>query len=80
VFCFNDLVALGLIAGLQRDGVAVGRDIRVVGFDDIEEAALAWPDLSSVSCDIAGFGQDTARALLDWLDSGTRPPAERRAR
>jgi LacI family transcriptional regulator len=26
VFCFNDLVALGLIAGLQRDGVAVGRD------------------------------------------------------
>jgi LacI family transcriptional regulator len=79
VFCFNDLVALGLIAGLQRDGVAVGRDIRVVGFDDIEEAALAWPDLSSVSCDIAGFGQDTARALLDWLDSGTRPPAQRRA-
>jgi hypothetical protein len=80
VFCFNDLVALGLIAGLQRDGVAVGRDIRVVGFDDIEEAALAWPDLSSVSCDIAGFGQETARALLDWLDNGTRPPAERRAR
>jgi LacI family transcriptional regulator len=79
VVCFNDLVALGLIAGLQRDGVAVGRDIRVVGFDDIEEAALAWPDLSSVSCDIAGFGQDTARALLDWLDNGTRPPAERRA-
>lgn len=79
VFCFNDLVALGLISGLQSDGVAIGRDIRVVGFDDIEEAALAWPDLSSVSCDIAGFGQDTARALLDWLDNGNRPPEERRA-
>jgi LacI family transcriptional regulator len=79
VVCFNDLVALGLIAGLQRDGVTVGRDIRVVGFDDIEEAALSWPDLSSVACDIARFGQDTARALLDWLDNGTRPPAERRA-
>jgi LacI family transcriptional regulator len=80
VVCFNDLVALGLIAGLQRDGVAVGRDFRVVGFDDIEEAALAWPDLSSVSCDIAGFGQDTARTLLEWLDTGARPPAERRAK
>src|SRR6056297_25526 len=79
VFCFNDLVALGLIAGLHREGVAVGRDIRVVGFDDIEEAALAWPDLSSVACDIAGFGRDTAGALRDWLDTGTRPVAERRA-
>src|SRR6056297_2333860 len=58
---------------------AVGRDIRVVGFDDIEEAALAWPDLSSVACDIAGFGRDTAGALRDWLDTGTRPVAERRA-
>lgn len=79
VFCFNDLVALGLISGLQRDGVAVGRDIRVVGFDDIEEAALAWPDLSSVSCDIAGFARDTARSLFEWLDNGPRPQAERRA-
>lgn len=79
VFCFNDLVALGVVAGLQRDGAVVGEDIRVVGFDDIEEAALAWPDLSSVSCDIVRFGQDTAEALLAWLDNGTRPPAERRA-
>jgi LacI family transcriptional regulator len=79
VFCFNDLVALGLIAGLQSYGLRVGHDIRVIGFDDIEEAALAWPGLSSVSCDIAGFARDTARALLDWLDNGTRPTIERRA-
>jgi hypothetical protein len=46
-------------------GSTVGRDIRVVGFDDIEEAALAWPDLSSVACDIArvraGYGARAAR-------------------
>ena len=32
------------------------------------------------ACDIAGFARDTGRRLArDWLDTGTRPPAERRA-
>jgi LacI family transcriptional regulator len=79
VLCFNDLVALGLMAGLARQGVEVGGRIRLVGFDDIEECALSWPQLSSVSCDIAVFARDTAATLLGWLGEGTKPPAESRA-
>ncbi|MDG4649826.1 LacI family DNA-binding transcriptional regulator [Roseibacterium sp. SDUM158017] len=79
VLCFNDLVALGLLAGLMRAGAAVGDDIRLVGFDDIEDCALSWPQLSSVSCDIAVFARDTAATLLRWLSSGVKPPPERRA-
>jgi LacI family transcriptional regulator len=79
VLCFNDLVALGLHAGLARAGVTPGEGMRIVGFDDIEECALVWPQLSSVSCDIAVFARDTASALLGWLEKGRRPPPERRA-
>lgn len=79
VICFSDLVALGMLAGFAQAGVAVGRDVRVIGFDDIEECALAWPQLSSVRCDVARFGRESAEAMLAWLGEGVRPPADRLA-
>lgn len=72
--CFNDLVALGLQAGAAE----VGGRLRIVGFDDIEEAAQAQPPLSSVHCDITGFGRLTAETVLAWLERGITPPPERR--
>jgi LacI family transcriptional regulator, galactose operon repressor len=71
--CFNDLTALGLLAGCAQIGRAVGPDFRIVGFDDIEECAQAWPSLSSIHCDIAAFGERIARTMLDWLEEGTVP-------
>ncbi|WP_297614565.1 LacI family DNA-binding transcriptional regulator [uncultured Roseicyclus sp.] len=77
--CFNDLVALGLMAGFARAGRSLGQGFRVVGFDDIEEAAQGWPPLSSVSCDIAGFARDTADRILGWMVQGQRPIPEIRS-
>lgn len=76
--CFNDLVALGMIAGFAQCGVRVGEDVRLVGFDDIEECALAFPSLSSVRCNIARFGRQAAGTLLRWLEEDRRPDATRR--
>jgi len=76
---FNDLVALGMMAGFAKAGRQVGRDFRLVGFDDIEDCAQVWPQLSSVSCDIEGFARDTAGRLLSWMVDGKRPAAELRA-
>ena len=77
--CFNDLVALGLMAGFARAGRPIGDGFRVVGFDDIEEAAQSWPQLSSVSCDIAGFARDTAARLLAWMVDGEQPAPDIRS-
>jgi len=77
--CFSDLVALGMLAGFAQAGVRVGEAFRVVGFDDIEEAALSWPQLSSVRCDVARFGREAAEAMLAWLEEGARPPETRLA-
>jgi LacI family transcriptional regulator len=76
---FNDLVALGMMAGFAKAGRQVGRDFRLVGFDDIEDCAQTWPQLSSVSCDIEGFARDTADRLLLWMTQGQRPAPEIRA-
>jgi LacI family transcriptional regulator len=76
--CFNDLIALGMIAGMASLGRAPGAGFRLVGFDDIEEAAEAYPSLTSVHCGIAEFGARMAAALLAWLTHGTRPAPELR--
>ena len=79
MICFSDLVALGMLSGFAQAGVRVGADIRLVGFDDIEECALSWPQLSSVRCDVARFGRESAEAMLGWIEEGLRPPARRLA-
>lgn len=77
--CFNDLVALGLHAGFARAGKTLGTDFRIVGFDDIEDCALVWPQMSSVACDIDGFARATADRLLAWMQDGHVPPPDHRA-
>ncbi|MDP3264155.1 MAG: LacI family DNA-binding transcriptional regulator [Tabrizicola sp.] len=77
--CFNDLVALGMIAGFAAEGRQVGREFRLVGFDDIEECAMVYPQLSSVRCNIAGFGRAAADTLVDWLEQQKHPVAVTRA-
>ena len=76
--CFNDLVALGMLPGCQELGLRVGEDFLVTGFDDIEEAAQAYPPLTSVHCDIAGIGLLAARTVADWLENRRPPPPETR--
>ena len=77
--CFNDLLALGMLAGFAALGRQVGREFRLVGFDDIEECAMVYPHLSSVRCNIAGFGRAAAETLLGWLEAGKPPVPESRA-
>jgi LacI family transcriptional regulator len=71
--CFNDLVALGMLAGFAELGRKVGEDFRLIGFDDIEECSLAYPQLSSVHCGISRFGSDAAQAMLRWITEGEHP-------
>jgi LacI family transcriptional regulator len=76
--CFNDLVALGMVSGCHEVGWRVGKDFLIMGFDDIEEVAQAYPSLSSVRCDIAGIGVQAARTIVDWLENRIAPPPETR--
>ncbi|MGJ8629322.1 MAG: LacI family DNA-binding transcriptional regulator [Sulfitobacter sp.] len=76
--CFNDLVALGLLSGCYETDHRAGVDLLIVGFDDIEEAAQTYPALTSVHCDIAGIGEETAKKIISWLEQDNRPAPETR--
>jgi LacI family transcriptional regulator len=67
VICFNDVVALGLSAGLYDLGIRVGRDFSLVGFDDVADAEAMRPKLTSVSTFPESIGEGAAMLLLDRL-------------
>ncbi len=71
--CWNDLVAIGLMNGIARAGLVPGRDISVTGYDDLEEASIATPSLTTVWNGQADVGRAAARALLDKLNGSSEP-------
>ncbi len=73
VICFNDLVALGVLSACAEEGIAVGTDLKVVGFDDIEDCQDSYPSLSSISSIKPEFAQSTAQQVLGWIKDGERP-------
>ena len=40
IFCVNDVMALGAVKAIQEGGLRIPEDLAVIGFDDIELAAL----------------------------------------
>jgi LacI family transcriptional regulator len=65
--CYNDVVAMGATRALALRGVAVGRDIAVVGFDDIADAVHNAPPLTTVSADTREMGMRCAEGLLGLI-------------
>ncbi|GHC38371.1 LacI family DNA-binding transcriptional regulator [Aidingimonas halophila] len=64
VVCHNDLVAFGAILGLKRLGLEPGVDCAVIGTDDVEEAELGDPALTSVATHPYAIGEEAARLAL----------------
>jgi LacI family transcriptional regulator len=73
VFCANDLSALGLLQVAQLVGRRVPHDLSVVGFDDIDEAALSTPPLTTFSQPPRLVGQVIAETLLERLNGRSKP-------
>jgi LacI family transcriptional regulator len=74
VVCYNDSVALGLMAGLAMHGLRAGIDVAITGFDDIAEAALVTPTLTTIAVDPRSRGREAAGLLLQRLQAPDAPP------
>ena len=72
--CYNDSVALGLMLGLTSRGIRPGTDFAVTGFDDISEAAVAVPPLTTLTANPRERGRQAAALLLQRIDDPDAPP------
>jgi LacI family transcriptional regulator, galactose operon repressor len=78
VFCANDLMAIGALDAARELGLGIPEDVRIVGFDDIEAAALVSPALTTIANPAYETGQSAGKLLLDRLQhrhSGPRRTA-----
>lgn len=71
LFCANDLLAFGVLDRLRAAGWQVPGDVRLIGFDNLEQAE--WPGYALTS-----FDQDVPALVAAVIDAlGEDAPAER---
>lgn len=68
VICYNDLMALGLMRGLQERGLRVPEDVSIVGFDNIFASALTSPALTTIAAPLTMLGDSAVRFVVGSLN------------
>jgi LacI family transcriptional regulator len=68
VFVAADLMAVGALQAVREAGLRVPEDVAIVGFDDLQFAALVTPALTTVRQDKAGLGTAAAAALVTMIE------------
>ena len=67
VLCYNDLTAIGALLEARHRGLRVAADLSIVGFDDVREAALVTPSLTTVRQPRREMGRRAGAMLLAVL-------------
>jgi len=68
IFAFNDNIAIGAIQAARARGLRVPDDLSVVGFDDVEHAAIVTPALTTVRQPLAEMGRTGVSLLMRLLE------------
>jgi LacI family transcriptional regulator len=68
VFATADILAAGIMAGIEQSGKCVPEDISVIGFDDINLCRLTSPTLTTIHQDAPLKGKLAVNFLIDLLD------------
>src|SRR6266542_2510910 len=70
----SDLMALAALQAIRDAGLQPGRDIAVVGFDDLEAAALAHPPLTTIRQDRQELGTLAATRAIELIEDPAVTP------
>lgn len=68
VLCANDMMAAAVYDVLHEKDLRIGRDIAVVGFDDLPLASKLEPPLASVRADACLLGQRAVEKAVNYLN------------
>ena len=72
IIAFNDTQAIGAMHAVQSQGLSVGKDIAIAGFDDAPMAQYLIPPLTTVRQPIRAAGHKCVELLVDLMQ-GIRP-------
>lgn len=68
VFCANDAMAIGVLRGLQDQGIEVPKDVQVIGYDSLAIGEFLNPRLSSVD----QHTKKAASLIINEIENGSK--------
>lgn len=71
IFCFSDMVALGVYKAAHQLKIRIPEEISIVGCDDINIASILGPALTTISFSINRVGEYVARYLIDCITNNS---------
>lgn len=78
IVCGNDVIALGALSAASELGLAVPRDLTVIGFDDIPMAGWPLIGLTTVHCDLDLLAHTAVDLLVQEIAGPRVGPREQR--
>jgi LacI family transcriptional regulator len=72
VFCFNDVIAMGIIAGAQKQAVRVPEELAVIGCGNLHYDSDIRVPLSSIDQRSDEIGNRVATLILELLSDEER--------
>ncbi|MGA7155345.1 MAG: LacI family DNA-binding transcriptional regulator [Acidobacteriaceae bacterium] len=75
LFATNNMCTIAVIEALQTLGIRIGKDVALIGFDDVPFYSLIRPSITTISQPVAALGRTATRLLLDRVQS--LAPAEK---
>ena len=69
IVCYNDMIATGVLKGLNAEHIRVPEEISVTGFDNIIFSAFTNPPLTTFDQPKRFIGSEAARLVLDLLNT-----------
>jgi DNA-binding LacI/PurR family transcriptional regulator len=76
LFAFNDNLALGALRAVQEAGISIPREVAVLGFDNLDDAAWSVPSLSTIDPGLPEIVETAISLLCDRI-AGTALDAPR---
>jgi len=69
IICANDLCAMGVMEAAAKRGMQIGKDLAVVGIDNLEVSEFSKISLTSVKQPYKEIAQKAATALFDLINN-----------
>lgn len=73
IFAANDLMAIGAMVAVREAALAIPEDVSVIGFDDIPQASITTPRLTTVVVPKYEMGRTAAELLLRRIENPSAP-------
>ena len=74
IFAANDLIALGVLDALRDRGLSIPDEMSVIGFDDIPQAIITYPKLTTMRQSLKQMGRVAVKLLLEQLQNPDNIP------